>query len=214
MCFSYQVRLRSAFLLLHRCHVSSGPRQRRSGFWFVEKSIRLHLGDIGVDRRAYSQLLSGRYLWLPELRNESRARHSRQSSKGERNIAKMRRSTLGFLQADSNYDSRRGNYGRCEDLHGISCESFLRTVENVLISRERNSSFFSTAIDSFSSNPPNSSLKRRILIVGVWFSTSLAGAVFLPNISLAIHYLGALAASFIFIFPGSSSIPARSGTTK
>jgi len=26
--------------------------------------------------------------------------------------------------------------------------------------------------------------------------------VFLPNISVAIHYLGALAASFIFIFPG------------
>jgi hypothetical protein len=44
--------------------------------------------------------------------------------------------------------------------------------------------------------------KRRILIVSLWFFSTLVGAVFLPNISIAIHYLGALAASFIFIFPG------------
>ena len=49
---------------------------------------------------------------------------------------------------------------------------------------------------------PARSLKLRILVVCLWFFTSLAGAVFLPNITLAIHYLGALAASFIFIFPG------------
>jgi hypothetical protein len=44
--------------------------------------------------------------------------------------------------------------------------------------------------------------KRRILIVSLWFFSTLVGAVFLPNISIVIHYLGALAASFIFIFPG------------
>jgi len=59
-----------------------------------------------------------------------------------------------------------------------------------------------TAIDSFSKVDPGQSIKRRAFIVCLWFSTTLVGAVFLPNISLAIHYLGALAASFIFIFPG------------
>jgi hypothetical protein len=68
-----------------------------------------------------------------------------------------------------------------------------------------------TAIDSLSkqseevliATETKYSTKRRILIVGVWFFSSLVVAVFLPNISVAIHYLGALAASFIFIFPGS-----------
>ena len=46
------------------------------------------------------------------------------------------------------------------------------------------------------------SIKQHILIVCLWFFSTLAGAIFLPNISVAIHYLGALAASFIFIFPG------------
>lgn len=66
------------------------------------------------------------------------------------------------------------------------------------------SSFFyiRTAIDSFSAVDAGQSLKRRVIIVCLWFFTTLVGAVFLPNISLAIHYLGALAASFIFIFPG------------
>ena len=59
-----------------------------------------------------------------------------------------------------------------------------------------------TAIDSFSAAGTVPSVKRRVLIVCLWFFSTLAGAVFLPNISLAIHYLGALAASFIFIFPG------------
>ncbi|CAF1405537.1 unnamed protein product [Rotaria sordida] len=59
------------------------------------------------------------------------------------------------------------------------------------------------SIDSFSTrHEEQHSIKRRIIIVCLWFSTTLVGAVFLPNISLAIHYLGALAASFIFIFPG------------
>lgn len=72
---------------------------------------------------------------------------------------------------------------------------------------------FRTAIDSLSNESPNSliateprlTLDRRILIVSVWFFSTLAAAVFLPNISVAIHYLGALAASFIFIFPGMKS---------
>ncbi|CAF1265005.1 unnamed protein product [Rotaria sordida] len=67
-----------------------------------------------------------------------------------------------------------------------------------------------TAIESLSNESTTSliatnqrqSAYRRILIVCLWFFSTLAGAVFLPNISVAIHYLGALAASFIFIFPG------------
>ncbi|CAF2549831.1 unnamed protein product [Rotaria sp. Silwood2] len=67
-----------------------------------------------------------------------------------------------------------------------------------------------TAIDSLSKESTTSliatdlkqSIKSRILIVCLWFFSTLAGAIFLPNISIAIHYLGALAASFIFIFPG------------
>ncbi|CAF1317687.1 unnamed protein product [Adineta ricciae] len=58
------------------------------------------------------------------------------------------------------------------------------------------------AIESFSTSGVEPSVKRRVIIVCLWFFSTLAGAVFLPNISLAIHYLGALAASFIFIFPG------------
>lgn len=71
--------------------------------------------------------------------------------------------------------------------------------------------FDRTAIDSLFENSqenviatdPRQSLKRRLIIVGSWFGTTLAAALFLPNISIAIHYLGALAASFIFVFPGS-----------
>ncbi|CAF1286969.1 unnamed protein product [Rotaria sp. Silwood1] len=67
-----------------------------------------------------------------------------------------------------------------------------------------------TAIDSLSkesttsliATDPRQSIEGRILIVCLWFFSTLAAAVFLPNISIAIHYLGALAASFIFIFPG------------
>jgi len=72
---------------------------------------------------------------------------------------------------------------------------------------------FRTAIDSLSKDSAElaiatdtrQSTTRRILIVGLWFFSTLVAALFLPDISVAIHYLGALAASFIFIFPGLKS---------
>lgn len=81
------------------------------------------------------------------------------------------------------------------------------------IQRERNIFVvleFRTAIDSLSEDSGEFNIstetfqttQRRILIVCLWFFSTLVAAVFLPNISVAIHYLGALAASFIFIFPG------------
>lgn len=45
--------------------------------------------------------------------------------------------------------------------------------------------------------------KRRILIVTIWFFMSLFIALFIPNITVVINYLGALAATFMFIFPGT-----------
>ncbi len=45
--------------------------------------------------------------------------------------------------------------------------------------------------------------KRRVLIVTIWFLLSLLVALFIPNITLVINYLGALAATFMFIFPGN-----------
>ena len=44
--------------------------------------------------------------------------------------------------------------------------------------------------------------KRRVLIVTIWFVFSLIIALFIPNITIVIHYLGALAGAFMFIFPG------------
>ena len=44
--------------------------------------------------------------------------------------------------------------------------------------------------------------RRRVLIVTIWFLLSLLTALFIPNITIVIHYLGALAATFMFIFPG------------
>ena len=44
--------------------------------------------------------------------------------------------------------------------------------------------------------------RRRFIIVTVWFLLSLIVALYLPNISIVIQYLGALAATFMFIFPG------------
>ena len=44
--------------------------------------------------------------------------------------------------------------------------------------------------------------KRRISIVTIWFMLSLVIALFIPNISIVIRYLGALAGTFMFIFPG------------
>ena len=43
---------------------------------------------------------------------------------------------------------------------------------------------------------------RRCLIVTIWFFVSLLIALFIPNITVVIDYLGALAATFMFIFPG------------
>ncbi len=43
---------------------------------------------------------------------------------------------------------------------------------------------------------------RRITIVTIWFAFSLMIALFIPNITIVINYLGALAATFMFIFPG------------
>lgn len=48
----------------------------------------------------------------------------------------------------------------------------------------------------------NSEKKRRIIIVTVWFTVSLMIAIFVPNITVVINYLGALAGTFMFIFPG------------
>ena len=43
---------------------------------------------------------------------------------------------------------------------------------------------------------------RRFSIVTIWFIISLLTALFIPNITVVIRYLGALAATFMFIFPG------------
>ncbi len=46
--------------------------------------------------------------------------------------------------------------------------------------------------------------KRRVFIVTVWYLLSLLIALFVPNITFVIRYLGALAAAFMFIFPGKN----------
>lgn len=48
----------------------------------------------------------------------------------------------------------------------------------------------------------NSEKKRRIIIVTIWFLVSLIIAIFVPNITIVINYLGALAGAFMFLFPG------------
>jgi hypothetical protein len=48
----------------------------------------------------------------------------------------------------------------------------------------------------------NSEKKRRISIVTIWFLASLLIAIFVPNITVVINYLGALAGAFMFLFPG------------
>ena len=48
--------------------------------------------------------------------------------------------------------------------------------------------------------------KRRILIVSIWYVLSLLIALFIPNITFVIRYLGALAAAFMFIFPGKNCL--------
>jgi len=48
----------------------------------------------------------------------------------------------------------------------------------------------------------NMEKRRRVIIVTVWFVLSLLIALFIPNITIVIGYLGALAGAFMFIFPG------------
>ncbi|XP_022238390.1 putative sodium-coupled neutral amino acid transporter 7 [Limulus polyphemus] len=43
---------------------------------------------------------------------------------------------------------------------------------------------------------------RRIIIVIIWFSSSLTLALVIPNIGILIEFVGSLAAIFIFVFPG------------
>lgn len=49
-------------------------------------------------------------------------------------------------------------------------------------------------------------LKRRCVIAIVWFTTTLLVALYVPNIAIVIDVLGALAALFIFFFPGKTYI--------
>ena len=44
--------------------------------------------------------------------------------------------------------------------------------------------------------------KRRIISTLVWFFTSLAISIIVPNIGKAIALVGGFAAHFIFTFPG------------
>ena len=44
--------------------------------------------------------------------------------------------------------------------------------------------------------------KRRCVIALVWFASTLIIALFVPTIAVVIDVLGALAALFIFFFPG------------
>lgn len=46
--------------------------------------------------------------------------------------------------------------------------------------------------------------KRRVIIVTTWFVSSLLIAIYVPNITVVINYLGALAGAFMFVFPGNS----------
>ena len=70
--------------------------------------------------------------------------------------------------------------------------------------------FFRAAFDSvwahiFQLEPEDVALgerTRRIVVTTIWFATSLALAVIVPDISAVIAVLGGLAALFIFEFPG------------
>lgn len=48
----------------------------------------------------------------------------------------------------------------------------------------------------------NHKRKRRVITSLIWFFSSLGIAVIVPNIAEAIAIVGALAAHFIFTFPG------------
>ena len=45
--------------------------------------------------------------------------------------------------------------------------------------------------------------RRRIVMVTLWFASSLMIAVLIPNIGIVISLLGGLAALFAFSFPGT-----------
>uniref|UniRef100_A0A8C5BFD7 Amino acid transporter transmembrane domain-containing protein n=1 Tax=Gadus morhua TaxID=8049 RepID=A0A8C5BFD7_GADMO len=51
--------------------------------------------------------------------------------------------------------------------------------------------------------------RRRILQTVVWFSSTLALALFIPDIGKVISLIGGLAACFIFVFPGLCLIQAK-----
>lgn len=53
-------------------------------------------------------------------------------------------------------------------------------------------------------------LIRRCIISIVWFISSLLIALYVPNIAVVIDVLGALAAMFIFFFPGRRELSSPS----
>lgn len=55
--------------------------------------------------------------------------------------------------------------------------------------------------------------KRRVSVTIIWFILTLALAVFIPNIGVVIQILGAFAAIFIFIFPGTCIATYLASTT-
>lgn len=62
---------------------------------------------------------------------------------------------------------------------------------------------FESMLDEF--RPVSSVLeekRRRLALGSIWFFSSLLVAVFVPNITVVIDYLGSMAAAFIFVFPG------------
>lgn len=48
--------------------------------------------------------------------------------------------------------------------------------------------------------------RRRILQTLVWFVVTLVLALFIPDIGRVISLIGGLAACFIFVFPGNTSL--------
>lgn len=93
----------------------------------------------------------------------------------------------------------------------LFCARYQRLEKNYNLSLNKfYNSFFRTAIEGlwieiFRLNS-NAIIKyearRRFIIVTFWYILSLAIALFLPNISVVIRYMGALAGTFMFIFPG------------
>lgn len=144
MCFSYQVRSWWNFLHI-RFYWQLGARQCRSGVRFIEKSIRLYFSNVSIDSCAHSQLLSRCCLWLFNIWNGRRTRHSRSSIELKKRKITMNFPFSGFVQTDSNSNSNRSDYGRDKNLYGLSCESILWKVECVdLLSDDENFSFSSS----------------------------------------------------------------------